>query len=289
MARYNIHKRHTLDRLTQIYHLRMRAVIKSDLERQLHRIVEALDAGQKSFTPDVKGMRTPAERVLEDHRDRVIHVGVSDGIQEVTPDHELGLWERFPLTMPIEDTLSVNLARERDKIRDKIAGKWERGNQKKILPLASTLFEDYVSAVQKSYRIIAKDWIEGEGDQADVLEALKQAFVKTDNQARLIFQTETTNYFNDARHDYFSTKTSVDYIELYAVTDGRISQICEDRHTAVITIAEAGLKKYKPAFHPWCRTIQRPLLSYLSRDKLVIEKGVSYRERTEATWHPAAW
>jgi len=67
---------------------------------------------------------------------------------------------------------------------------------------------------------------------------------------------------------------------LTAVTDGRISNICESRHGYVVEIGKAWLKKYMPAFHPHCRTIQRPLFSSLPSNKVQIDKGLEMDERS---------
>ncbi|MGZ3696491.1 MAG: minor capsid protein [Bdellovibrionota bacterium] len=289
MALYNIHKRKTLDRLTLTYQLRMREVLRQNSEKQVREFLEALDAGRTTFDPDLRGLRDKISPVFESHREKVIHVAVSDGIQEISPDHELGLWERFPLDMPVEDTLGIQLASERDKIVRGIKKATIAQNTFKVKDLADSLLDRYLSNLKKTYKKIAASWLEGESTIEEVLKGLKRNLQRTDSESEMLFRTETTNYFNESRHDYFESKTAVDYMELYAVTDGRISKICEDRHGAVVTIAEAGLKKYMPAFHPHCRTIQRPLISALSSHKKIVEAGLALRASYESTWVPTAW
>lgn len=225
------------------------------------------------------------------HRDKVIHVAVSDGIQEVTPgkDYKLGLFEAFPYNIRIEDTLSVALGSKRDALTKQIQKKVSAKTPVKSKTLVDGLVDSYLKNLKKAYASCARDWLKGEDDISDVIKALKVGLKKTDNHSEMIFRTETTNYFNESRHDYFATNTSVDYMELYAVTDGRISNICEARHGAVITIAEAGLRKYMPAFHPHCRTIQRPLISALSSNKRIIEAGIALRAAYESSWPATAW
>lgn len=264
-------------------------MIKADLERYVRDFTESLDAGHRTFTPHPKRIEPEMAKVFFDHRDRVIHVGVSDGIQEVTPEQKLGLWMNFPLAMPIEDTLSIDLGVKRDEITKKVKVKTITENTYKVPNLVDSLFDSYLKGLKSSYKVLADEWLKGEGDQGDVIESLKQTFMRTDNQSEMLFRTETTNYFNESRQSYFSTNTAVDYIELYAVTDGRISKICEDRHTAVVTILEAASKEYMPSFHPHCRTIQRPLISALSSHRKIIDAGLAFRASTESTWTPTAW
>jgi SPP1 gp7 family putative phage head morphogenesis protein len=288
---YNIQKRQTLDRLSARYRLEARKVFRKQSEGLVRDFRDSLDAGARSFHPDLSGLVVQIEDVCIAHRDKVIHVAVSDGIQEVTPgkDYRLGLWQAFPASVSIEDTLSVALASERDKIVKGIRQKTASKAPVKPRGLAADMVDAYLRNIRKAYQICARDWLAGEDSIDDVISALQVGLKKTDSAAEMIFRTETTTYFNESRHDYFANQTSVDYIELYAVTDGRISHICEERHGAVVTIAEAGLRKYMPAFHPHCRTIQRPLISVLSTDKRIIEKGLALRAAHEASWPPIAW
>jgi SPP1 gp7 family putative phage head morphogenesis protein len=288
VAYYNVQKRNTLDRLTVTYQLRMREILRRESEKQIRDFYEAIQSDHRTFKPDFKGLEEKVLPIFENHRDRVIHVGVSDGIQEVSPDHELGLWMNFPVGMPIEDTLSTDLAVKRDKIVRVVKKTTIARNTSKVKDLTSDLLDAYLKNIKEAYKAVSASWIEGESSVKDVISGLRESLRKTDNDSERIFRTETTNYFNRSRHDYFSDNTSVDYMELYAVTDGRISKICEDRHGAVITIAEASKKEFMPAFHPNCRTIQRPLISALSSHKKIIDAGLLITAR-KASWTPDAW
>jgi SPP1 gp7 family putative phage head morphogenesis protein len=288
MSRYNAQKRATLDRLTLKYQLRTREFLRRETEILAHSFHQALEHSLPSFEPNVLHLVPTLTTIFEAHRDNVIHVAVSDGMQEVSPENKLGLWTAFPFNFPIEETLGTELGKKRDEIVKKYRTKVEGQNTYKIGDLVSTQLGDYLKALKQAYRGIAQDWLAGQGTVRDVIEGLRWALQKSDNSAERIFRTETTNYFNESRHDYFSQNTAVDYMELYAVTDGRISKICEDRHRSVVTIAEAGLKKYMPAFHPHCRTVQRPLISKLLTHKRIIDEGLKLRER-ESSWEAAAW
>ncbi len=282
MSAYNYHKRRTLDRLTGTYQARMREIMRKDAEAQVRDFVEALNAGRPSIYPDIVDLTPKVTGLFEAHLDRVIHVAVSDGIQEVTPDSRLGLWRAHPLLVPVEDTLSTDLADKRDKITDGIKKKVIRKNLFKLPELAKDHLSVYLRHIKQAYLDAAKDWIAGESTADEVARRLGGALRKTDSDSVMVLRTETTNYFNRTRHDYFSENTAADYIEIYAVTDGRISRICETRHGFVVTMERAGLKKYMPAFHPHCRTIQRALISTLSAHKPIITRGLSMNEASFA-------
>lgn len=297
LALYNVHKRATLDRLTNKFLLKSKLALKFNAEKNLHSLLDHLDDGASTFHPNIEGLDRKLLTLFTEHKDDVVHVAVSDGIQEVSPDQKLGLWADFPMGMPIELTLTERTRRKRRTAIEQVADRWAHRHKKQVTVLADALLEDYLTAVRKSYRVLSSDWMEGmkkrggkdESSIRVVQQLLGSALQVSAYSAERIFRTETTNYFNESRHTYFADNTMVDFMELYAVTDGRISEICADRHQAVITISEAAFKKYMPAFHPHCRTIQRPLISSLPSHKKIIDFGESYRQRTESSWTPVVF
>jgi hypothetical protein len=100
--------------------MEMRALLKRDAQSRIRDLRDALTSGVNHFKPAGAELLPHIERVFQNHQVNVIHVAVSDGIQEISPTRELGLWEKFPLAMPIEDTLGVALASKRDDIAKKI-------------------------------------------------------------------------------------------------------------------------------------------------------------------------
>jgi SPP1 gp7 family putative phage head morphogenesis protein len=289
MGAYNIHKRATLDRLTLTHQLMMREVLRRQTQEIAGSMKHALEHGLPYWHPNVKGLKDKIHGIFEHHQANVVKVAISDGIQEVSPEHKLSLWMEHPLQMPIEDTLTRALADKRDSLIDRYLEKLKDKKQGVLKALAESLMEDYLSAIRKSYKVLAGDWLSGgDTDPGEIKAVLGRALQVTDSSSERIFRTETTNYFNETRHAYFSANTAVDFMQLYALTDGRISHICETRHGFCMTIDRAGLKKYMPAFHPNCRTVQRALISKLTRDKALIDKGLAMDESSFAPL-PKGW
>jgi SPP1 gp7 family putative phage head morphogenesis protein len=289
LARYNVHKRATMDRISLRYQLQTREVVRGLLADQVRDIRDALDADKRTYKPPaaiVSRARDRLKFVIERHRDDVVRVGVSDGIREVTPDRRLDTWNDYPVLAPIEDTFrgGTELASARDKITAQIRAKFVK-DPKRYASLLDALMDSWLTALRRTYTEIGKDWLEGESGSTEVRAGLSIVLQKNDYEAARIFRTETTNYFNRSRFEYFDGHTDVDYMQLYAVTDGRISNICEARHEAVVPIARAHLRQYMPAFHPHCRTIQRPLISALSTHKSIIERGLELLAN-ESSWPP---
>lgn len=291
MARYNDHKRATLDRLTLSFQLQARSVVREDLSRLEVDIVEALAAGRMSFAPKPSAEATRRlEAIYAEHQKKVIYVGFSDGIQEVSPESkpQLGLWQSFPIGMPIENTLKPALAESRNRWAEDFIRKQQKALKERLAAYVKTAKSDYLKNLRQSWALASKRWLAGEQDVGDVREILKAALRKTDSSAERILRTETTSYFNESRCTYFKTQTAVDFMQIYAVTDGRISHICEARHGFVVPIEKASEKKYMPAFHPHCRTVQRALFSSLPSHKQLIDKGLAMNEAAFPPL-PAGW
>ena len=291
MPRYNVQKRRRLDNLTEKHNRNMRQVIRADLNKITRDIFQQLNAGRDTLKGDVKRLRSPADGVFEDHEFDTTRAGLSDGIQEVTPNNELGLWKLVPEnSCPIIslDQIRPALGKKRDKMTAAAIKKRRKQSKFSIVGLRNLFLIDYLSILRGGYRSVASDWIEGESSIRDVTDMLSIVFEKTDHESKRIFRTETTNYFNETRADYFIDETGMDFMQIFALTDGRISDICEDRHEWVFPIAEARQKKKMPSFHPHCRTIQRPLTSRLKSHKLLITKGLRFNEAS-FTALPVGW
>lgn len=283
MQAYNIHKRNTLDRVSSKYAYRMKEIMRRFTESIMSDLLESLDDGADDFDPNVSKLLDRMENLLEDHQDETIVIAVSDGIREVSPEEDLSTWEEFPLYMPIEETLSVELAGFRDKVKDRQKFSMKEKFQARLKDLLKSQSSNYLDNLKKAYSRLASDWLRGEGTVKETKRTIADALRTSTYHAEMIFRTETTSYFNESRFDYFKSDTAVDYMQLFAVTDGRISEICETRHGFVIPIEAAGQKKYMPPFHPHCRTIQRPLISKLKSHKRLIDKGLAMNE---SRFHP---
>jgi SPP1 gp7 family putative phage head morphogenesis protein len=279
MSRYNAHKRATLDRLTLTYQLAIREALREDLSRLEVEMVHALERldGQYEPTPSASTFDKIALH-FERHQRQTILVGFSDGIQEVSPENKLGAWEQFPISMAVEKTLTSQLADSRNRWTQEFIRKYRKTLAARLQEYTANTQSAYLKKVRESWAFASRRWLQGEADTGMVRAYLSRTLQQTDNEAERTLRTETTNYFNESRQNYFATETAVDYVQLYAVTDGRISNICEARHGFVVPIGKAGEKKYLPAFHPHCRTVQRALFSTLKAHKLLIDKGLAMNE-----------
>lgn len=286
MANYARQKRLTLDRLTNKAVRASADVFAADLRMRSEQIFDDLNRGKNIFqATDVKYLRPKIDLVLENHLFLTTRTAVSDGMQEVTPDNRLGLWQLLPDTADPLLTISQLVPALGDK-RDKIAQKYIKTIVSKanysLKDLRNILMGDYLRYLRKGYRDVSNDWIKGESTIVDVQSMLSSVFGATKYEATRIFRTETTNFFNATRAEYFTENTDMDYMQIYSIADGRRSKICESRHGWVFPIAQAQDSDKMPAFHPHCRTIQRPLTMRLKSHRQMIERGLAMNPATFA-------
>lgn len=289
MSRYNAQKRATLDRIAFKHQLKMRQFLNRDLGKQVGDIFSALNAGQDQYAPATVGLSDNIKKKFEDHRGNTIFVGASDAIQEISPENELGLGDRYDYRIPVEETLSVQLQASRKDIISQLLEDVVIRRAPIFAQTISDMTNAHLKNTKSAFGFLSQDWLVGESTISDVKRALGASLKKTDFEAARIFRTETTGYFNLTRHSYFSTETDSEFMQLFVVTDGRISNICNSRANFILTIQEAGIKKNMPPFHPHCRTIQRPLMTSLKRHRAIIDKYKDTVKETDFVPLPKGW
>lgn len=238
---------------------------------------DALESGEK-FSPSLKNFDSGFEKLLEKHFRKTIEVGVSDGYREVTPENNLSTWLDYGPLVPIESTIPVELAGYRDEMTNRIR-KLLGENTKTIFPeLKDSLKDQQLSFLKGTYKNLAKNWLKGESSIVEVKKALTNTLGKGKASIERVFRTETTRWFNESRAEYFQSQTTATHVQIFAVTDGRTSHICESRNGFVVPIEKARLKKYMPPFHPNCRTVQRALFASIASHRKLIERGMAMNE-----------
>jgi SPP1 gp7 family putative phage head morphogenesis protein len=283
LAKYNTQKKKTLDRLTSKHRRKLVEIFKQHFKASEQDFLEALEGWQNDFRPDTKGLLEQIEKVIKEHRDDVIYVGVSDGMQEVRPDNSMGHWATYSVDFPIERSIvSLEQKKKRWEVVKKIGQKIKDSKraEKALKEIAKSQLDQYLKAVKDAYKKAADEFLYGTGDRKsaiakvdDFQDFFREVFNRVGFNAERVFRTETTAYFNEARIDYFKDNTDVDFVQIFAITDNRISKICDDRHQYIIPISESHKKKFKPPFHPNCRTVVSPLISYLY-DQAEIERNL---------------
>lgn len=282
LAAYNAWQRSTLDRTAARYRLAFVRVFANHLASLGYQMEKALKARHNTISVSFDKL-PDLEKVLMMHAQHTIKVGVSNGYREITPEKKLSTWTQWPAHIPCEDTFTahnpVALAekKKRDGYADQIYKKLRQRAKSIVGKQIDLERARYLKNVESVFKNLADAFYKNPEDDTteDIIKrVIKTVFDKTTAQAETIFRTETTRYFNDARIEYFQDATEVDFIQLVAVTDGRVSAICESRDMYVVPIGQAGQKKFKPPFHPNCRTIQSPLDTDLKSDAEEVRKNL---------------
>lgn len=282
LANYNNHKRRTLDRITGKYSRQMLSVYYTYTESLIDDFHRALERGDRKFKPRIDEKTERAiENIFVSHKKDTVFVSVADGFREVPLDEtqKLNAWADYPLTVPIESTLTSLETKEAKTLADEIEERMGAKRPRFFMELIKQSKKDLLGQIRKAYRFAASDWLEGETSIRTVKEALSRSILRSKVGVERVFRTETTRYFNETRHEYFKQAVGVTHYQIFAITDGRVSKICESRHKYVVTKEDANLEKYRPPFHPNCRTILRPLMWKLASHRKRIEEGMAMDER----------
>jgi SPP1 gp7 family putative phage head morphogenesis protein len=282
LAAYNSWQKSNLDRVTNKYSKKILDVFNLKISVVRSNIISSLNSGRKTISSFDLNIDGALKKIVIEHLRQSTKTSVSSGIREVTPDNKLSTWHEHNINVPVEETF-VSLAEV--QLRDDILSQIERviykNNIKNINNTVNLIKKRYLYNVKSAYTVLANSFFrddDGQTTQDFSKEIIKAIFNRTNSHTEMIVRTETTRYFNDARIAYFQIKTNVDFVQIMAVTDGRISKICECRDGFVIPISKAGLKKYRPPFHPNCRSIQSPLLSTIksNRDEINSNLGADF-------------
>lgn len=280
LADYNEHKRKTLDRLTATASRRVLKLYKKILKDRLPEILKRLE-DDKPFNLDfTKKEEAVLENIFEKHRQKVTYASVADGLREVPRDNtkKLNSWADYPINYPIEKTLTTLETKEVESVAKRIEEKMGEKQPRFFMELIGQTKKSFLKQIEKAYLYSASDWLEGEGTIKEVKERLSKSLLRTKSGVDRVFRTETTRYFNEGRDEYFKGATRVTHYQVFAITDGRTSKICEDRHKFVFPKEKSHLRKYRPPFHPNCRTILRPLMERIGSHKQRIADGMAMDE-----------
>lgn len=275
---YSAWKRSTLDRVTGKYKAKMVEVLNKHTRSLGPQIRSALEAGRLTFNMPGLFLKHDLMVIMLAHQHDCVYVGVSDGMREMSPKKKLSSWERYPYFFPVEETFT-NLAER--KTRDGIAAKLFRSIRRRNVKFMNDILESEIDRYRKNIKSVFENIAakyfkdpENQDPKSVFTDVIARVFEKNETQSEMIFRTETTRYFNDARVSYFQENTDVDFVQIIAVTDGRISNICESRDGYVIPIARAGEKQFKPPFHWNCRSVQSPLDTDLKSDQETVRKNL---------------
>lgn len=164
---------------------------------------------------------------------------------------------------------------------------WDQWKKKKKMPLrqrniARRIKNAYLEKVQDVWRRYSEDFRKGDAATQDEVKAkLRKASEAAESRAKMIVETETTNYYTSAKREYYDEVDAVTHYLFVSIRDFRTSPWCYDgkksgakgrgRGGLVFTKGTQLLIRNTPACHPFCRSDLLPLVRFNPAHKKLID------------------
>lgn len=179
--------------------------------------------------------------------------------------NEDAIERRYRLAKPPKVFVPNTLAEIRKRYDD-----WRQGRSKpkRASVLGEQVKKEYLKKVHQVWRKYSESFRVGDvANQQEAKDQIKKAAQVAKSRAQTIVRTETTNYYNEAREQYYNDSPEVTHYLFMAIRDHRTSQWCKNgftagkrgRHGLVYAKGDPLLDKERPACHPNCRSEILPL------------------------------
>lgn len=147
---------------------------------------------------------------------------------------------------------------------------WRKGKYKpkRQIKQAKSIKKEYLERVRSVWEIYSQDFRKGVvGVQDLVVQKVKTIADTSASRAATIVRTETTNYYNKARKEYYDTSQDITHYLFVAIRDAATSPWCtpltvngkRGRSGLVYSKDDPLCDKERPACHPNCRSEYLPL------------------------------
>lgn len=164
--------------------------------------------------------------------------------------------------------------------------------------LAERIKKAYVKKAQDVWRRYTGDFREGKvADKQEALQVIKKGVRGVYSRAKMIVETETTNYYNETRKEVYDQSSAVTHYLFLAIRDQATTKWCTERvvdgkrgrHGLVYAKEDTLTKKETPAIHWNCRSEMVPLTPYNPSHKRLIEDESKHRRSHHCHPLPKGW
>lgn len=133
---------------------------------------------------------------------------------------------------------------------------------------AKRIQKEYLKRVSSVWEEHSYVWRKGDvASQQFVIKAIKEEAAVTSRRAAGIVRTETTNYYNKARKEFYDQSPDITHYLFVAIRDAATSPWCSPltkdgyrgRSGLVYSKKDPLCAKERPACHPFCRSEFLPL------------------------------
>lgn len=178
--------------------------------------------------------------------------------------------------------------------------KWRKGQYTPRRPkkIATQIQRAYLERIQDVWQKHSEDFRSGDvATQREVVKEIKKAMDTTVARAQTVIRTETTNYYNQARRDYYDESQDVTHYLFMAVRDAATTPWCtpntingmRGRHGLVYKKGSLVLTKETPGCHWNCRSELLPLSPLNPYHLKLIKDASIQRANVECFPLPRNW
>lgn len=172
---------------------------------------------------------------------------------------------------------------------------WDHYRRKKHIParqraLAESIRKNYLKKVQDVWRRHSEEFRSGDVfHQEAVVRKIQKAASVTQSRAKMIVETETTKYYNQARKQVYDASPDVTHYLFLAIRDKATTKWCKSRNGLVYIKGQAVTDRELPPIHWNCRSEMLPLVaSNPAHLKLIKNLGIQ-RARHRCEPLPKGW
>lgn len=235
--------------------------------------IEALEAGRRPPVPKI------IESIFLDH-----FFEVSTEALEIAQSGQ----EEFGLRS------LTQLADLPPKLKD-LVRTWDSVRKWRRMTIQQRMFyervkSEYLRRMKEFWRKYGEEWREGDtASKAHARDELERQTKAIANRAKQIIETETTNYYNDARVAYYDEVDDVTHYLFVAIRDPATTAWCKSRDGAVFEKGTELLRRNTPACHWHCRSEVVPLTPLNPYHRRLIEDSSRAASNMDFVPLPVGW
>lgn len=182
----------------------------------------------------------------------------------------------------------------------KLYDEWRKGRYTPTRPkkIAERITKQYLKQINSAWEKYSKDFRSGEEfTQKEVIQEIQRAAAIPAARAQTTVRTETTNFYNTVRREYYDQSPDVTHYLFMAVRDSATTPWCSPkttdgkrgRHGLVYKKGDPLLEKESPACHWNCRSEILPLNPLIPSHLRLIQDASIQRRNVTCYPLPPGW
>lgn len=161
---------------------------------------------------------------------------------------------------------------------------------RRVKSLADKVKKAYLDKCQSVWDKHSSEFRTGNiGTQQDAVKVIRRASDGVYARAKMIVETETTNYYNQTRRKVYDQSPEVSHYLFLAIRDQATTKWCKTRHRLVYQKGKAVTDRETPAIHWNCRSEMVPLTKLNPRHAAIIADKSNWRENRRPEPLPKDW